>query len=406
MKTFRTYFNPNSSLRAQIYRAVQLSPSVYIFLENNDVVLKGQEEEYLRHYQASEDLTFSPKECTCLNIDESYYYYRIINNFIQDQKITGLAYELLDHDKTFLYISLKQKVEQIERLWDEYLRGGVIYKISFHQKLVFEMLRTFKWDQQIKFEIKGDQIEGTFRSKTKKAITSQGQEEKVDYIEIPEIIQDYYEAIGIIQLVQEEVSPLIQTHRIYFKSPNKEKIKQIVDSYQGITLPREGIEIFSQEEFKSMSRFRQASLIKACSGNYYSIVDLYQSCISKDPLTRQPFDKDFLKKINLNLSLEQTLLPELLVTTLNEKISFYVKISSKKELFWTIPNAKLSLELTKVLVMKWTDGSLFNPRVRVTEEVDPYLIFSPKAIYLFEQKFERQKPDLWLFKQLKLWQDF
>ena len=80
-------------------------------------------------------------------------------------------------------------------------------------------------------------------------------------------------------------------------------------------------------------------------------------------------------------------------------ISFYIKLGEETHSFWIIPDlrgtefAELTLQAIQILVLKWSDHSLFKGSFPgPAPDIDIFLIFSPIALYVFEQNANSLNP--------------
>lgn len=96
--------------------------------------------------------------------------------------------------------------------------------------------------------------------------------------------------LGIVRMLEgEQVIPLMQTSRI----GRKEAIEHKLEHFTLPQFPDQGTEIYTQEDFCEMSKYRMMSLIQAPSGNFYSFLHLAQSPMKIDPLTRADIPPEF-----------------------------------------------------------------------------------------------------------------
>jgi hypothetical protein len=402
------------------------------------------------HYMSQEDCyVFIPEKCDRLDQYNYSYYRRMLNNFTLNEKILGKTFRMNEHDNVFLFVSLENpcvcgsecnndnnKCENcfksgthgnltLERKWKEYIQGGVLRRRIIPVEKISTALKVFEWSSRVKFRVSSNNIEITVKSSSlndfEKCIRKIEIEPPVElkYIDVGFDITDEYEAFGIIRILREKINsvsniiPIMGTSRIYFSADLSEDFLSIINEYQVIDPIPEGNETFTQDEFNNMSKWRHASLIKAPSNHLYSFLDLYQNLkgtpTSYDPLTREEFKEDFKSQMDrIRQEVDGIFMsgfppikfnPELITivsepNTIIRTISFYIKIGNEVNAFWIIPDlrdtefGKITLEAIRILVVKWTDRSLFKSsfsEANLFPDGDIHLIFSPVALYVFEQ---------------------
>ena len=440
-KFYRGFINPNGVVRSKIYRAIHLSckngismKDLIIFNTNDGLIIKirTDNEKFLCNFDNymlnGDNYVFIPENCDKLDKYNYSYYRRMMNNFIENEQISGKPFRMNEIDSILLFLSLDEcySVEHgnwgnatLERKWKEYIQGGVIRKYTVPSDKLCVAMKVFSWIYRVSFEILTDDfIEFTVKSPSIKDFES-----RLDVIEKSEPIglryidfniNDEYEAFGILRILQErmdvnQVIPLMGTSRIYFPHYlNSENILSVLNEYNTMESLPEGNEIFTQDPFSEMSKWRQLSLIKAPSNNLYSFLDLYRNPKKIDPYTREDFPKDFVNQMNKIMSnLDGVFMsgfppmifqPELITVASDgfviRTISFYIKIGERISTFWIIPDlrdteySEITLDAIKTLVIKWSNGSLFRgsfPHTNVIPDGDIHLLFSPIALYVFEQ---------------------
>lgn len=455
LKFYRGFIRPNSVKRAKIYRSLKFCcndeiamKDIIVFTTVEGLIIKcryaddNSFSEKFNYYMAQEDsYVFIPEKCDKLDKYNYTYYRRMLNNFILNEKIPGKTFRMNEHDNVFLFISLENPCvcshksnecegcyqfgihgnSTLEKKWKEYTQGGGVLRTHvISPNKIISGLKVFPWMNRDKFRLLSDnQIEITLKSpslndfeKRLKVLESEPQTE-LKYIELDFTIADEYEAFGILRILQGKVDlsqiiPLIGTSRIYLPFTISTDILMILNEYKPNNHVLEGSEIFSQDDFAEMSKWRQASLIKAPSGNLYSFLDLYQN-LTSDPLTREPFTDEFKNNVDKMMQEVSSIFmfgfppmkfePELITiasepNALIKTISFYIKIGEETNAFWIIPDLrdtefnKITLEAIRTLIIKWSDHSLFKNSFSYTNIIpddDIHLLFSPIALYVFEQ---------------------
>jgi hypothetical protein len=431
-KFYRGFVSPNGIKRAQIYRAIDLSCEGdisikdFMFFNTNDgMIIKYRDivniEAFtvsFNHYMSQgTDYVFVPKTCDKLDQYNYSYYRRMLNNFLSNERIFGKALRMNENDNILLFASLETPNNKLlEKQWGEYLQGGVHRKYTFPSSKLLEVLKIFPWSSREKFEILDDDyIEITVKSSSihdfenKLLKISEKDPYPMKCIELKSIINDEHEAFGILKILNKEIDdvseivPLPGTSKIYIPEDLTDNIEKILDNYEFSESLPEGTEIFTQDEFIGMSKYRRASLIKASSGNFYSFLDLYRNPKRNDPHTRVPFTEKFINEIvNIMNSVVGIFLtgfppmnykPELITVMSNsdaviKTISFHIKLGEEVHPFWIIPDlrnsefAGVTFDAIRILVIKWTDNSLFKGTF-IHDDI--HLLFSPIALYVFEQ---------------------
>lgn len=439
-KFYRGFIRPDAVERAKIYRAIVLSCGDDIFMKNfmifntNDgLIIKFQEtgtssdftQKFDHHMSQGKNYVFIPKNCDKLDRYNYSYYRRMLNNFITNEQIPGKAIRMNETDDLLLFLSFDEcsnpSTEEYEKKWKEYLQGGVLRKFEISADKLCTAFKVFSWTFRESFKIlSNDLIEITVKSPSIKnfefGINTINQSDPIhlEYINLDFVILDQYEAFGILRILRGKIDsvskiiPIIGSPRIYFLSEelNKSDIYDIINKYE-ITDPLpEGSEIFTQDEFAGMSKFRQASLIKAPSGNLYSFLDLYRNPKRIDPCTGESFPEYFIEEMtcimkDLNGAFMTefppvNLKPELITISSDSNavirtMSFCIKIGEETYPFWIIPDlrntlhGKTTLDAIRILVIKWTDNSLFKGSFLPGPDCDIHLLFSPIALYVFEE---------------------
>jgi hypothetical protein len=426
-KFYRGFVHLNGIERAKIYRAISLScddnismKDFIMFTTDDGLIIKYHQDKNLEdftykfeHYiSQGNNYVLVPGKCDKLDKYNYCYYRRMLNNFISNERIPGKALRMNENNSILLFLSLDEECETLEKKWKEYIQGGVLRTYQVPSNKLCAALEVFSWIYRVGFKIVDDLIELTVKSPSLKdfehRINKINQKNSIElsYIDVDFIINDEYEAFGIIRVVNDsQVIPLIGTSRIYF--PEYIDIDSL-HKYEDIKLP-DGNEIFTQDEFSEMSKWRQASLIKAPSGNFYSFLDLYRNPKRIDPYTREVFPKSFIDEmINIKKSADGVFMsgfppmnfdPELITiasgdNTIIRTISFYIRIGERSYTFWIIPDLRntqyeqITLDAIQTLVIKWSDNSLFKgsfPYDNVIPDGDIHLLFSPIALYVFEE---------------------
>lgn len=432
---FQGYFRPSIIEKAKIYRAINLcsknkkNNNFIVFTTGEGLIIKYRGNpptmEFEKYLEQSNSYVFIPNKCDRLNIYDYAYYRRLLSDFCVREHIQGELIANLEQDNQFLFISLEQPSNSIERKWDEYISGGVNREFTISPDNLVSCFQIFPWEERVKFKIKTNCIKITIKNKSlddfqaKISMLQRSRRYNWKPVDLDNIIQDEHEAFGVSCILSKfgPILPLVGTNRIYIDSKDENislLIQNAIRSFNISKIPTDGLEIFTQEYFNDMSLFRKASLIQIPDSTWYSILHLYQNK-PIDPHTRKEFTDEFKAKLNKEVrSITGPFMngfpptkfdPQLITKTSDPShgylnsfgstsvISFYVQLAipnMKDSLyfFWQIPDlretkyASITMEALQILITKWSDGSIFNNEVNFA---DVYLIFSPKALYVFEK---------------------
>ena len=455
LKFYRGFIQPSIVERAKIYRALDLCcvngisiKDIIVFATTEGLIIKCRHiddecfNSNFNHYISQEDYyVFIPENCDKLDQYNYSYYRRMLNNFTLNEQIPGKTFRMNEHDNVFLFVSLESTDTMesgqrgnscLEKKWKEYIQGGVLRTYNFSANRLCSVLKTFPWVNRVTFRIlPNDIIEITVRSpsikdfETRITEINRNQPLKLEYVDLEFAILDEYESFGILRILSERIAnisqiiPLSGTSRIYYSSDILDDILLILKEYHSTEELPEGSEIFTQENFSEMIKWRQASLIKAPSKNLYSLLDLYRNSKKEDsnsnkvacydPATRDLLPESFLNDMTVIMEKINSVFmtgfppkkfePELITiasesNALIRTISFYIKLGEETNAFWIVPDlrgteyGKITLEAIRTLVIKWSDHSIFKgsfPETGIAPDGDIHLIFSSIALYIFEQ---------------------
>lgn len=441
---FRGFISPDPIKRAKIYRAINLCSrdNFITFSSASGLIIKyktlsgdGFKDDFNFYLSQPDYYAFIPKECDQLD-DYNFVYYRgLMTIFQRNERIPGEILRLSEHSSVFLFISLnedcvcKQGICQchevsstgnayLEKKWKEYLQEGVSRSLILSSSELSLAFKIFPWKDRCVFKIIDNKIEMTVKSTSLDNFDKQinllreGSQEEFRYVELDFIIADIYEAFGIYKILCKETNltniiPLIGTSRIYYQGDIDPL--EILNQYEPPECPNEGTEIFSQDDFAKMSKYQKASLVKVPSGHFYYLIDLYLNINKKDPYTRQDYSEEFKNSLKeLFRNLEGAFMfgfppiypePQLITVQSDETISLYIKLGEDIAFFWQIPDLRgtefelLTLNALQLIVIKWTDKSLFSSHIGKIEN-GIHSIFSPYALYVFEKSYLEGKENL------------
>ena len=382
---YRGFRLPSVLERAQIYRAVyECVSKTFLFITPSGIIIKTDQPDLELDLSRP---VFVPPGYDLLEKYTYLYACRLLNRFIADEAIPGKA---LLVGKTFLFIALDCDMD-CTLSWSQYIAGGVSRTVKFPPDKLWTFLEIFPWscretaeviEKEIKFSVKLDLL----RLRTSLEALERGRSVDLKYIEIGEILENE-EAFGIIRSTSSVVIPLVGTSRVYYLSSQDPPVFTDPPS-----VDEEGHETFTLEKFSEMSKFRKASLIRAPSGHFYSLLHLSNQTV--DPLTRDRFPESFLETIKQEISKCQgpfltgypptKVTPQLEIKEHNSEIKFYIALT-ETSLFWTIPDLRntdyelFTIHAIQLIMQKWADRSLFGS----FRGSDDNLIFSPMAFHVF-----------------------
>lgn len=454
-KFYLGFINPTVNERAKIYRAIDLCCSLQnhdekfslkdfiIFNSSEGLIIKCKHvstelSTNFNHYLSQDDnCIFVPDNCDKLDQYNYSHYRRMLNNFTISERINCKVIRMNENNNILLFLSSEKSFADydLKTKWYEYIHGGIIRKCQVASNKLCIALKVFSWVYRSTFSIDGEYIELVVKSsslsdfESRLDIINNSDPIELNHLNLDFTINDEYEAFGLLQIISkqmEDVShiiPLVGTNRVYY---DKSLIEDMIYQYQPEYELPDGCEIFTQDEFNEMSKYRIASLIKAPSGNLYSFLDIYRNPKKEDPHTRQNFPVEFIDQMNHTINKlkgifltgfpPMTFNPELITVesgydSIIPTISFYIRLSgteSTTEVFWIIPDlrdteySKITFDAIGILVKKWSDGSLFKNSFPYTNIIpdwrgidsciaknpdygDIHLVFSPIALYVFEQ---------------------
>lgn len=440
---YKGFVRPDHITRAKIYRALQLCcdnrynmKDIIVFTTIDGLIIKtlyAEDEEFTElfdiYFNQDEFYVFVPPGCDKLSREKYAYYRRALNNFIENEQLSCEIYKANEHDSIFLFVSLTSP-RSLTQAWKEYMEGGVIRDLLITNNQLVAAIQIIPWYNRIGYEITSeDNIIIKVRSSSCQNFNKQREmieshiRVELEYLQMENIITDIYEALGIIRALSgfkdKKIIPLPGTNRIYTEK-DVQDIKDVLDNYMpDIERIPEGVEIFTQEEFVTMSKWKLASLIRTPSDKLYFALDLYKH-LDLDPITREEFTNEFKASVREILDVElmtginiEPGLPELIMLSSEPEaniktVSFYIKIKNHTVAFWIIPDlstteyAVITLEAIRLLVIRWTDRSLFSSKLpgmcdieMNMNGIDLHLIFSPQLLYIFEQTTKKLNSDIY-----------
>lgn len=436
LKFYRGFIKPQPLLQAKIYRAVRLAYGSYheeppadfcmIFRSSHGLVIKVREvlPEFDRlfnyHLSQPDNCVFLPNGYDRLDQHEFPYYHDLLSNFRKNNlQLIGKSalVRCSENNSDFLFLCLSEPIDfNLSSQWHEYLHGGIRRTVVLTPNQVPEAFRRFRWSERSHFQVEENQVKMTVKCTSldefKERIDQIPEEDGWNLLNLGIMIENEQEAFGLIARVgRKELIPLIGTTWVCLPSILNGEVESVLKEEVEMELP-EGNEVFTQVEFSEMSSLQKSSLIQSPTGQPYSILGLVeqiQGGSKIDPLTRQPYSEEFLKEVETTIDrlrgplLEGfppypfnpqliTICPDHEEMEMNEpSISFYLQSNElDTHLFWKIPDlrrtefASLTFEAIRVLVLRWTDRSLFR-NYRPERRMNPNLVFSPAAYYVFEK---------------------
>lgn len=434
LEFFRGFVKPSSTLKAKIYRAMHLAyakqplsdEDFIIFTSEGGLIIKCHAslnkdfaEVFDKHLDEPDSCVFIPEGCEQLDYYEFPYYRKLLLNFAQnipqlfdptDADASVLTFSANNPD--FLFIACAQAHDiDLQQLWKEYLDGGLLRKCTLSLNMLPSALQTFDWNQRHHFEVKDNKIIMVVKcTPLKEWAEKQKQfklsEEDFTLIELSEKIQNTQEAFGLLRTLQKAqvnvdvVVPLVGTSYIFSPTKEEKKITSILEEVSEITSDLEGIEVFTQMPFDEMNSWALNGLTEVPSGNRYSYLHLIEYGSTVDPLTRGEYPPKFIEQLqkihreNDGLFMygfpPVTFDPQLITTEEAGFLQCQLEWSSKQHVFWRIPDlrqteyAAITMQAIQILVIKWTDRSLFKGFHPETC-MDIALTFHPKAYYVFKE---------------------
>lgn len=367
---------------------------------------------------------FLPPGYDRLDRYEFPYYHDLLLNFKKNLELdrTSALIRCSESNSEFLFLCLEEPTDlDLASEWRDYLQGGLKRKIRLSPGQIPEAFRRFRWTERVRAEIDEGRVVLTIRcsplDEFKRRTEQIEEEDGWTLLDLGIPIENEQEAIGLLRKTKtRELIPLIGTTWCCLRSGLVEKVRASLTDWSQEEMP-DGTEIFTQVEFSEMSVLQKSSLIRTPEGRLYSLLGLYEQIrgeMKTDPLTREAYSEEFLKK--LEEEFEQirgpflegfpptpfdpqliTICPELDEASedlVEPSISFYLQTIDHDKvdthLFWKIPDlrrteyASLTLEAIRILVLRWSDRSLFKG-YRPERLMNPNLIFSPSAYYVFEK---------------------
>lgn len=437
LKFYRGFDRPDSILQAKIYRAVRLTygshdkepqpESCMIFRSPHGLVIKVKEiypeldRSFDIYLSQPDNCVFLPPGYDRLDRYEFPYYHDLLLNF--KKNLESLERSTLircsESNSEFLFLCLQEPSDfDLSSEWRNYLQGGLHRKITLSPGQVPEAFRRFRWSERVQTEIKQGQVILTIRctplDEFNKRIDQINEEDGWILHDLGIPIENEQEAVGLLRKVgSKNLIPLIGSSWCCLQSELVKKVEASLMDWPQEEIPN-GVEVFTQVDFSEMSSLQRSSLIRAPNKTFYSFLGLYEQTRGEsktDPLTRQTYSEEFLKKLDEEFELINgpfldgfpnalfdpqliTICPDLTEEVTEPSISFYLQTTNHEEvdthLFWRIPDlrrtefASLTLEAIQTLVLRWSDRSLFKG-YRPERRMNPNLIFSPSAYYVFEK---------------------
>lgn len=419
-KFYRGFKNPDIYERAKIYRAIDLCcddnmtmDNFIIFNSSEGLIIKCKhipiDSEFDLYLSQDNSYIYIPINCNKLDQYNYSYYRRMLNTFKTNERINCKVIRMNEINNTLLFLSSKNPLPvDLNIKWKEFTQSiGVIRKFIIPSDKLCKSMQMFPWEYRVSFLIIDDMIELTVRScslddfETRLKTIESSDSITLKYIDLDFIIKDEYEAFGLLRILnRNDVIPLMNTSRIYFTD---DLDLNLIEQYEYNGILPEGSEIYTQEDYSEMSKYRLASLIKVPTGNLYSLLDIYRNPKKEDPYTREEYSQDFILQIEDIMNNLKGIFtigfppdrfePELVIIEsepdmIIQTISFYIKIRNILSVFWIIPDLrnteynKITLDAISILVKKWSDGSLFK-NSNIYSDIN--LLFSPIALHVFEQ---------------------
>ena len=369
----------NADDRSRLYNAIHLHVkcNFAIFTTKDGVVVKinknGVVDEKSFDRDLKRNLTFTPIECSNVKDEERAYYFRLMDLFRSTLEFKTYLRVVEEYNGSVIYLSMKDEI-CLKRRWRDFISGTPFVKVEIKPWQIKPLLQLYPNASFQNFPLTAIIYEPySHRVSELKWELNSLEPNNTYLIDVKRVFNDERETRGAkVLLNDDDLIPLMGTSLV--ATPSLDRIMEILVSLSKICtlddFQEDEIEVFTQTPFNEMNNLQLSNLIKVPSGNYYSGYDLEISGLQFDPLTREPFPDGYVKR-----SLE----PELFC--LDD--SFYIRYGEMVYLLWKI-NEDFNIEdATNILVIKWSDGSLFGS----IKHLEPQLMLSPKAYVLFEPYF-------------------
>lgn len=426
---YRGYLKPSINLRAQIYRAVELSDKnkeFIIFYSFNGIIIRSFTQtpnsistDFDFYFHQGDEFVFIPPNYHQIKETELSYYQKLIQSFCQSERVNGKILSMQERANTFLFLALIKKDETLPTKWSEFLTGGVTRLYNFPANRLQAVLDTFSWKVRESFNLANDgqiiiKVRSTslddFEEKHNQIIEKANNPDfyMTDWykLDLQKNIKSQQAAFGITRLLAQEwqVLPLVNTNRIYLKNKgyrtcNNELFQIAEKNFLSDQLKNivnlEGWDPISLTDYSEMDNWEIFGLIGLDSGHFCSVLDLVQ--LSKNPLTQQEFSLEFSENLKNLVNLMpttfrkgypiQSFKPELIIKPKEKNISCYIK-TNKENLFWKIsynlPENVIDY-IVELINIKWTNGSIFS---NLTHWDDYKLLFNPQAYHVFDENID------------------
>ncbi len=421
---YRGWIQPDLETRARIYRTIislnllhpelnfiNLNTSYGIVLKHSPIEIEI-DEEFDRLYEASLGKILVPKGCEMLSQDDFHYYRRLLNCFVSDMELTRWVQVLMNTELNtyvlFLSFTSGHCPSNLGDLWNQYCSGGIEYTIKLQPEHLLSACSAFSWEVRSKWALdsEDDSILLTVRMNSRKQFQKLYSrlvaKEKLIRHDVSEVLQNEDSAFGLLRSLRGPTVaiPIIGTRSVYVDKPVTD-IRLSTD----ISFDQDEVETYSQDKFSEMDPYRKASLVEGPSGKWFSFLNVYQNARRIDPTNREDFSSEANQEIEdvyngISSGIGRAfltgfppvkLIPELIQILRGRNIFFYLKTGDTYTWFWEIPDftdtdyEEIGEYAIEILTKKWSDSSsgLFQSNY-VNSEADRLLIFSPKALKVFE----------------------
>ena len=431
---YRGYLRPSPLERAKIYRALTLCCAgdirkFLIFTSSEGLIIRTKPVPHLalisdrfdQLLKDPDDLIFLPRGNEHLTEDQYPYHYKLLQLFRKTLSIDTRIISMQEYESKMLFLSGEKSLKGIQKRWNRFLGGTLTQKIFFSPFQIKSALAIYPWTYREQFKVQPDQIQLSVleylpenAQKRCSLINESVGDLGLHTVDIGVPVLNQHELFGLLLILSEiwsdkisDMIPLIGTSKLilpYSPDLTQTSIRNAILQFTPPLLPESEVEIYTQEPFLEMSNLKKANLIKAPSGHWYSLVDLVQTQLEKDPITREEFSFEFRDIVQRKL--DQTKIglqgfpppkcpePECIQVTSEEGgNSFYIRVSHEETfLLWKLPpmDDDFISDVTTILKIKLTDGSLFGPfkETCIKYKLDPTLILAPGVYSLFHEILE------------------
>ena len=410
------------NLRTKIYRAVYLLKDEYylvVFTTKMGIVVKCRNkteilENKFNELIKQENKIFIPYNTISLIEDKVEAMNKYLYMFIESEDLDNSVISMKNNETVVLFMINNENKdideEKYQQMWGQFMNiGGVERELKVSIIQFVRIINKIKWKYRKKYKVEGDYIIINFWTHTLQEyneIKEKCQEYKDDknddykIIELKDEIVDYLAGFGVLKLYDskcEYIYPLEGTNKVIIdnSSINEFIIKEKLDK---ININEEGIEIYTQLEYKNMNNLQKYGLYYINNVGY-SFLDLVQHIYNgnrKNPYTREDIDKETVLNIiseyfkysgNSYLYGYPTTneIPDYTLTQ-DFLIRFNLNYYNKTNTIWTIPITcnidKKELAIT-TFSSKWTSGDLF--RANFCHPMEIMLVFKD-TVYGFFKK--------------------